>query len=68
MPVGVELIGARGLNHGNVVAGARHELQAYGETFFREAARDGEGGEAAQISDAAQWVGIVEPGFKICFE
>src|ERR1700740_1835018 len=64
MPVSVELIGARGLNYGDVIAGARHELQADGKIFVGEAARDGKGGEAAQISDAAERIGIVEPGFE----
>src|SRR3984893_19131773 len=51
MPVGVQLIGARGLNDGDVVAGAGHELQAYRQILFREAARNGERGESAQVPD-----------------
>src|ERR1700736_1593385 len=68
MPVGVQLIGTRGLNDGDIVAGASHELQAYRKILFREAARNGEGGKAAQISNAAQRIGVSEPRLEIQFQ
>ncbi len=38
MPFGVKLKRARRLNHGKIVAGTSHELQADGKIVFREAA------------------------------
>src|SRR5579859_1210344 len=65
MPVGVQLEGARGLDYGEIIAGAGHELQADGKIFFGEAARDGEGREAAQIANGAQRVGEGQAGFQV---
>src|SRR5260221_14342168 len=41
IPVGVQLEDARALNHGEIVAGARPELQAHGKFLFREPAGNG---------------------------
>ena len=57
MPVGVHLVGARGLDYSNIVAGASHELQPRREIFFGEAARNGKRGKAAEITDAAERIG-----------
>jgi glutamate synthase domain-containing protein 3 len=65
MPVGVQLVGARGLDNGNVVAGASHKLQAYGEILFGKAAGNGKRGQPAQISDAAQRIGVRKSGLEI---
>ena len=53
VPVGVKLERSRGLNHGEIVACAPYELQAYGKIIFGEAARNGQSRKAAEIADGA---------------
>src|SRR6266436_2490557 len=65
MPVGMLLVGARGLDYGDIVAGASHELQAYGKIFVGEAAGNRKRRQPAQISDAAQRVGVRKSGLEI---
>src|SRR6266478_6861466 len=65
MPVGMQLVGARGLDYGDIVAGASHELQAYGKIFVGEAAGNRKRRQPAQISDAAQRVGVRKSGLEI---
>jgi len=65
MPVGVQLVDARGLDDGDVIAGASHELQAYGKILFREAAWYRQSGEAAQISDAAERICVRKPSLEV---
>src|SRR5258705_9099020 len=65
MPVGMQLVGARGLDYGDIVAGASHELQAYGKIFFGEAAGNRQRRQPAQISDAAQRIGVRKSGLEI---
>src|ERR1700720_4475904 len=65
MPVGVQLVGARGLDYRNVVAGASHELQAHGKILFGEAAGNGKRWQPAQVADAAQRIGVRESGLEI---
>src|SRR6266404_9480274 len=57
MPVGMQLVGARGLDYGDIVAGASHELQAHGKILFGEAAGNRNRRQPAQITDAAQRIG-----------
>src|SRR5260221_14678879 len=54
MPVGVQLVDARALNHGDIVDGARHELQTHGKILFREAAGHEQSVNPAQITDPTQ--------------
>src|SRR2546423_3079516 len=65
MPVSVQLISARGLDHRGVVSGAGHELQTHGKTFLGETTRNRKRGETAQIADAALRVCEGQFGFKI---
>src|SRR5271170_6107111 len=64
-PGGVVLEVAGGLDYGEVVAGAGYELEAYGEMLVGETAGDAEGGEAAEVADGAEWVGIVGAAFEV---
>jgi len=68
MPVGVSLVGARGLDDRNVIAGARHKLQSNGKILFREAARNGKRRKSAEIADAAEWIGIRKSRLEIQFQ
>src|SRR5258706_4044594 len=65
MPVSVQLVGARGLDYGNIIAGPSHELQAHGKILFRKAARNRKRGQPAQITDAAQRIGERKTRFEI---
>ena len=56
VPIGVLLVGARRLNHREIVSCARHELQPYRQIFFRETARHGKRRQSAQIADGPERV------------
>ena len=54
VPGGGLLEGAGGLEHSSIVAGAANELDADGEIFGGEAARNGNCGQAAEVADGAE--------------
>ena len=56
MPIGLVLINLGGLNDVGVIERATDELKAHGQAMIAEAARHADGGEAAEISDAADWI------------
>jgi len=63
--VGVLLEKAGGEDDGEVVSGFGDELEADGEIFGRETARDGEGREAAEIANGAELIGEGKAGFEV---
>ena len=53
VPVRMLLKSSRSLEDRHVVARPRDELQARGKILFRETARHGQSGKAAEIADGA---------------
>jgi hypothetical protein len=60
VPIGELLIRTSGLQHGGVITGATDELQANRKIPVRETAWHRKGGEAAEITDSAERVGVGE--------
>src|SRR6267142_5205376 len=65
MPVGVLLEDASSLDDGDIVAGARHELQAHGKILVGETAGNGKCRKPAQIPDATLRNGVRESRLQI---
>src|SRR6267142_4581334 len=65
MPVSVLLKDARGLDDGDIVTSASHELQSHRKILVGETAGNGKCRKPAQIPDAALWIGVRESRLQI---